>query len=158
MDDLSECKGLAYAGTFAYLNDLGWLAKDVEAYAESNSKPQLKRAASALKELLKNGDDKLIVYAWGGKRAKSDDMTTFKWTNITENQMYHTGQKDFLSDKPVTVENNDDIYGMTIVGSKRVLTGKAIPDEYNAVKNYYNWTGFSEKWGQVINAWLDAGI
>lgn len=155
-NDLSECKGLAYCGTFAFLNDLGWLAKDVEAYAESNSKPQLKSAASALKELLKNGDDKLIVYAWGGKRAASD-TADFKWDNITPNQMYHTGQKDFLSGKPVAVVdgNDDDIYGMTIVGSKRVLTNMAIPDECNAVKNYYNWTGFSQKWGQVINAWME---
>ncbi len=159
-ENLSDCKGLAYCGTYAFLNDLGYLAKEIA--NDTNglaSQTDLKAAAIALQNLLKNGDDKLIVYAWGGKRAASD-TADFKWDNITANQMYHTGQKDFLSDKPVAVVdgNDDDIYGMTIVGSKRVLTTMAIPDEYNAVKNYYNWTGFSEKWGQVINAWMEAGI
>ena len=151
-NDLSDCKGLAYCGTYAFLNDIGYMTKEV---LSDNSLSSAHPAATALKDLMKNGDDKLIVYAWGGKRATEDSDSA--WTKITANSMYHTGQKDFLSGKPVAVVdgNDDDIYGMTIVGSKRVLTTMAIPDECNAVKNYYNWTGFSQKWGQVINAWME---
>lgn len=160
LEDLSNCKGLAYGGTFAYLNDLGQLAKGVEEYAEANSQTQLKGSAAALKDLLKHGDDKLIVYAWGGKRATADTNT--EWTDKTTNQMYLTGQMDFLSKNNVNVENSDDIYGMTIVTSRRYCYDGSqfvlYPAELTAVKNYYDWTEFSEKWGQVINAWMEASL
>ena len=173
-ESYAGCKGLAYCGTFAFLNDLGWLAKDVEAYAQTNSKPQLKSAASALKELLKNGDDKLIVYAWGGRRATNGDykeltenQKTYKlWKNLTANSMYLTGKKDFLTGEPVEVENADDYYGMTIVTSPRwawhdpAQPGDPVrvSGQRSTVDNYYDWTGFSEKWGQVIQAWRDAEV
>ena len=157
-DDLSDCKGLAYCGTYAFQNDLGWLAKDVEAWAETNSYAQLKKAASELKDLLRHGNDKLIVYAWGSKRATEDSDSA--WTKITEKEMYLTGQKDFLTGMDVAVENTDDIYGLTIVASGKYYADKSgqivpIPAEAAPIKNYYDWTGFSQKWGQVINAWME---
>lgn len=162
-DDLSDCKGLAYCGTYAFQNDLGWLAKDVEAWAETNSYAQLKKAASELKDLLRHGNDKLIVYAWGGKRASADNDTEWIPTSITTNQMYHTGQKDFLTGMDVAVEKTDDIYGLTIVASGKYYANKSgqivpIPAEAAPIKNYYDWTGFSQKWGQVIAAWAEAGL
>ncbi|MBO4546277.1 MAG: hypothetical protein J5700_01745, partial [Treponema sp.] len=173
-ESYADCKGLAYCGTFAFLNDLGWLAKDVEAYAQTNSLTQLKSAASALKELLKNGDDKLIVYAWGGRRAtdgeyeeRTENQKTYKlWKNLTANSMYLTGQKDFMSGAAVEVENPDDYYGMTIVASPRwawhapAQSGDPVRvrGQSSAVDNYYDWTGFSQKWEQVIQAWRDAEL
>lgn len=142
--DLSKCMGLAYGGTYAFLNDLGYLAKQVK------NDPDLSAAhesAQALLDLLKHGDDKLIIYAWGGKRATTGTSSGTGWGNVTANQMYLTGQKDFITGKSVTVENgfDDDIYGMTIVASQR--------NANDAVSNYYDWTGFSEEWSKVINEW-----
>lgn len=144
-----QCKGLAYPGTFAYLNDLGWLCNDI---ISDNNLESAHRSATALKELLKNGDDKLIIYAWGGKRALSEKKTISEgWDAITENQMYLTGQKDFISQTDVAVEDNSDCFGMTIVGS----VTSSFPEKYNTVLNYDDWTGFSSKWGSVINGWWE---
>ena len=141
--NLAECKGLSYGGTYAFLNDLGWLAKEVKA---NNDWAAAHESAGALLDLLKNGDDKLIVYAWGGKRAAS--VSNGAWSGITAKQMYLTGQKDFITGKAVDVEFNDDYYGMTIVAGQRNAEAAA-----DAVQNYYDWTGFSEEWGKVINTW-----
>ena len=161
MDDLSKCKGLAYAGTFAYLNDLGWLAKEVLA---DNALAAAHPAAQALLDLLKHGDDNLIVYAWGGNRASGEttsETTEGSWTDVTTNSMYLTGQKDFISGNPVAVEHSDDVYGLTIVGSPRYgyPEGSTAPKPYggesNTVVNYYDWTEFSQSWGTVINNWMN---
>ncbi|MBR5096190.1 MAG: hypothetical protein IK094_03685 [Treponema sp.] len=157
IDCLANCKGLAYCGTFAFLNDIGYLVKEIKADPALSVYAELQNAATALQNLLKHGDNNLIVYAWGSKRARSDTADC-QWSDITPNQMYLTGQKDFLSGEQVDVENPDDIYGLTIVGSKRVLTDKQVPKEGNAVLNYYNWTGFSANWHRVINAWMESGL
>lgn len=165
--NLQKCMGLAYAGTFAFLNDLGWLAKEVEADEDEDvGLPEyVRNAAADLKSLLKNGDDELIVYAWGGKRATID--TGFDWAGVTTNQMYLTGQKDYITGESVAVEygNDDDkdIYGLTIVGSQRMLSDShgnfvPAPEEFNAVQNYCDWTGFSKEWGDVIEAWRTSGL
>ncbi|MBO7122879.1 MAG: hypothetical protein J6V90_06325 [Treponema sp.] len=161
--NLQNCKGLAYPGTFAFLNDLGWLAKEVAADTTNNLPDEVCDAATEIKTLLKHGDDKLIVYAWGGKRAKDEapSETPPAWADVTQNQMYLTGKKDYLTGESVAVENgnDDDIYGLTIVGSQRMLpNGNPASDGNNAVKNYYDWTGFSEKWGDVIEAWRTSGL
>lgn len=153
--DLSDCKGLAYCGSFAFLNDLGWLTKEVLADDELSA---AHCAAQTLQNLLKHGDDNLIVHAWGGKRAQGDNGV--EWTNITANQMYHTNQPDLYSGEAVSVEFSEDIYGMTIAASRKWgfnKSGQLVPYPANmdTVKNYYDWTGFSQKWGQVINYWLE---
>ena len=160
-ENLSNCKGIAYCGTFAFLNDIGYLVKEIRADSGLAFYSELQNAAAALQCLLKNGDGNLIVYAWGGKRATAD--TDKEWTSVTANQMYLTGQKDFLTGQAVSVENDEDIYGMTIVASSRRSVDKSgqlrpYPAASDTVKNYDDWTGFSAKWGQVINAWMEAGL
>lgn len=153
IDSLANCKGLVYNGTYAWLNDLGWLCTDIcdFSYSNSNSASALqaaKESAAALQTFLKNGDEKLIVYAWGGRRAVEDNQDG-SWARITDNQMYLTGQKDFISKKQVAVVDDADCYGLTIVGSVWVN----IKPEFNPILHYDDWTGFSSKWGLVIKAW-----
>ena len=155
MNDLTKCKGLAYPGSFAYLNDLGWLAKEVKA---DNALSAAHPAAQELLDLLKHGDNNLIAYAWGGKRASGESASG--WTGVTKNSMYLTGQKVFQSDETVAVECSEDVYGLTIVGSSRYgypkgsSTPRPVSSNGNAVMNYYDWTKFSEAWGTVINDWM----
>ena len=152
INSLKNCKGLVYNGTYAWLNDLGWLCADI---CDNNQLSAAKDSAAALQAYLKNGDDKLIIYAWGGRRALEDNESG-AWTSITVNQTYLTGQTDFISKKKVAVEDNADRYGLTIVGSVRSKLGdKDWPDEINPILHYDDWTGFSTKWGQVIKAWWD---
>lgn len=152
-EKLEDCKGLAYRGTYCWLNDLGWFCDTI---LSDNALTLAHESATSLRNLLKNGDDKLIIYAWGGRRATKDDSDG-NWTESTNNQMYLTGKKDFISQKDVAVEANTEAYGLTIVGS----TWRGWPEQYNAynaVLNYYDWTGFSESWGKVIKAWWDNNL
>lgn len=149
-DSFDDCKGLAYCGSYAWLNDLGWIAKKVS--DDSSLTDTVRDAATKLKDLLKNGDDKLIVYAWGGRLAtKEKNPISGGWETITVNQMYLTGQSDFISKKAVAVEDNADIYGLTIVGS---VWPSGLNTTPNIIVNYDDWTGFSQGWGNVIKAWL----
>ena len=147
---LKDCKGLAYPGTYAWLNDLGWFCNDILLDPNLSA---AKDSATNLLELLKNGDDKLIIYAWGG-RCATEDNAQGQWTTTTENQMYLTGKKDFISQKNISTEKDVEVYGLTIVGS----TQRVWLEQYNAVLNYYDWTGFSESWGKVIRAWWDNNL
>ena len=141
--DYAKCKGLAYHGSYAFLSDLGDLALRVKNEA---SLSDLHSSADALLKLLQHGDDNLILYAWAGKMARAENIPT--WGDITANQLYLTGGKDFISDKPVTVERSEDVYGLTIASSA------VYPDTKDDIlPNYYDWTGFSSKWGDVIKAW-----
>lgn len=147
INSLENCKGLAYCGSFARLNDLGWLCVDIGA---DSSLSVAHDSARALLNLLENGDDKLIIYAWGGKRAIKDNVNG-QWTEVTDYQLYLTGKKDFISQKNVAVAEDIAAYGLTIVGS---LDGDW-PDKYNMILHYDDWTGFSESWGKVIKTWWD---
>ncbi len=144
IDSLSDCKGLAYSGTYAWLNDLGYLAKEVLA---NDNLTAAHASAQVLVDLLTHGDDKLIIYAWGGKRAYSDiSGSSYAWGNATSNSYYLTDSKNLASNETITVENPNAPYGMTIVGSYW-------SNDANVVDNYSDWTGFSAAWGQVISAW-----
>lgn len=146
-DNIENCKGLAYCGSYSWLNDLGWLCFDICA---DNALSDAHASASALKELLKNGDDKLIVYAWGGKRATEENVPiSAGWKSQTVKQTYLTGKTDFISKKPVETDEADSWYGLTIVGSDFPLTEA----QTSVSARYDEWTGFSSKWGQVLNAW-----
>ena len=144
------CKGLAYRGVYAHLSDLGCLALDVK---NDPSLASVHAAADALLTLLKHDDDNLIVYAWGGRRAyEENNPIDGKWKSASPNQLYLTGGVDYISGKTITVDRTEDVFGLTIVG----CSVYAAPDEadYDVVRNYNEWTGFSSKWGQVINAWF----
>ncbi len=141
--DYAKCKGLTYHGSYAFLSDLGDLALRVKNEA---SLSDLHASADALLKLLAHGDDNLIVYAWAGKMAGTENIPN--WGNITANQWYLTGSKDFIYDQPVTVERSEDVYGLTIASSAvSPNTGDDITE------NYDKWVGFSAKWGDVIKAW-----
>lgn len=47
-----------------------------------------------------------------------------------------TGGKDFISDKPIGVVNQENYFGITILS-----------------QNYEEYTGFSKNWGLLINYW-----
>lgn len=150
LDVLKDCKGLAYPGTYAWLNDLGWFCNDI---LSDKDLTLAHESATSLRNLLKNGDDKLIIYAWGG-RCATEDNTQGQWTKTTENQMYLTGKKDFISQKNISTEKDVEVYGLTIAGS----SWKPNKDEANPMLHYYDWTGFSESWGKVIKAWWDNNL
>lgn len=149
VDSLENCKGLAYCGTFAWLNDLGWLCLDI---ANDNNLPDgAKKSALSLFELLKNGDDKLIIYSWGGRRVLKNGPDGYSWGDTTIAQLYLTGNKDFISQKTVATVEETCAYGLSIVGSKWTNA----TEQNNPIFHYVDWTGFSESWGKVIKAWWD---
>lgn len=148
VSSLENCKGLAYCGTFAWLNDLGWLCVGI---ANDTDLAAAKESALSLFELLKNGDDKLIIYSWGGRRVLNNGPDGYSWGDISSKQLYLTGNKDFISQKTVTTVEETCAYGLSIVGSKWTNAS----EQNNPIFHYVDWTGFSESWGKVIKAWWD---
>lgn len=149
IDSLANCKGLAYCGTFAWLNDLGWLCLDI---ANDTDLPDAaKKSALSLFNLLNNGDDKLIIYSWGGRRVLKNAADGYSWGDTTIAQLYLTGNKDFISQKTVATVEETCAYGLSIVGSEWTNA----TEQYNPILHYDDWTGFSTNWGQVIKAWWD---
>jgi len=149
VSSLESCKGLAYCGSFAWLNDLGWLCLDI---ANVSGLPDAaKKSALSLFELLKNGDDKLIIYSWGGRRVLKNGPNGYSWGDTTVAQLYLTGNKDFISQKTVATVEETCAYGLSIVGSKWTNA----TEQYNPILHYVDWTGFSESWGKVVKAWWD---
>lgn len=146
INSLKNCKGLVYNGTYAWLNDLGWLCVDI--FNDNTLSAAARGSADSLLDFLRNGDDKLIIYSWGGRRALEDNESG-AWTSVTDKQTYLTGKKDFISQKAVeVVEQTVEAYGLTIVGS-------VWPNAADTILHYVDWTGFSESWGKVIKAWWD---
>ena len=97
---------------------------------------------------MKNGDDKLIIYSWGGRRVLKSGPDGYSWGDTTIAQLYLTGNKDFISQKTVATVKETCAYGLTIVGS-------VWPNAADTILHYVDWTGFSESWGKVIKAWWD---
>lgn len=142
-----DCKGLAYHGSYAFLSDLGYLALQVLGDTKLSA---LYPSATELVNCLANGDDNLIVYAWGGKRALGEK--SYAWTNVSPNQLYITGGVDYISGKAVAVDRSENVFGLTIVACPVFSDPSELG--YDVVRNYDKWTGFSTKWGQVINEWF----
>ena len=143
---LANCKGMTFNGSDFWLNDLGCLCQQIAGDDQFSAAQQ---SANNLLNLLKNGDDKLIVYAWGGKRVLDENFGGAQ--SVSDKELYLTGQSDFIAKDTVPVLNANDYYGLTIVGSSKYTddtTGK------NLVVCYDDWAGFSSKWAQVINAWV----
>ncbi len=141
----SKCKGLSYQGTYAFLSDLGDLALRIKNEASLSA---LHNSAGALLALLKHGDDGLIVYAWAGKKAGSENLPS--WGNVSANQLYLTGGYDYISGDAVSVDRSEDVFGLTIAGCA------VYPNQENDItENYEKWVGFSSRWGDVIKAWKD---
>ncbi len=153
VSSLESCKGLAYCGTFAWLNDLGWLCLDIANDNDNDSGllDAAKKSALSLFELLKNGDDKLIIYSWGGRRVLKNAQDGYSWGDTTIAQLYLTGNKDFISQKTVATVEETCAYGLSIVGGNWTNA----TEQYNPIFHYVDWTGFSESWGKVIKAWWD---
>ncbi len=141
-NDYSKCKGLSYHGTYAFLSDLGDLALRVK---NESSLSDLHSSAGALLDLLKHGDDNLILYAWAGKMALSENLPA--WGSVSQNQLYLTGAYDYISGDTVSVDRNEDVYGLTIAGC-----AVSPNTDYDITENYDKWVGFSAKWGDVIKA------
>ena len=142
-NDYSKCKGLAYHGIYAFLSDLGDLALSVKNEASLSA---LHASADALLALLKHGDDNLIVCAWAGKKAGTENIPT--WGNVNQKQLYLTGGYDYISGETLAVEREEDVYGLTIASSA------VYPNTDSDITEYYdNWVDFSSRWGDVIKAW-----
>lgn len=147
-NDYSKCKGLSYHGTYAFLSDLGDLALRVK---NESSLSDLHSSAGALLDLLKHGDDNLILYAWAGKMGTEENSPLDgKWKSINQNQLYLTGAYDYISGETVAVERSEGVYGLTIAGC-----AVSPNTDYDITENYDKWVGFSAKWGDVIKAWKD---
>ncbi len=145
----TACKGIAYQGSNDFLNDAGFFVKNILADSSLQSHTELINSALKLKEILKHGDDNLIVYAYAGKKGTGEHVGG-KWDSQTSGQWYLTGARDFISGNTVPVENTDDIFGITIVTQD-------LWDSIDIVENYMEYTGFSSEWEKLIKYW-DAEI
>ncbi len=140
-----NCKGIAYQGTYVFLNDIGFFVKNIIDDISLQTLSDLQTSARNLKTLLKHGDDNLIVYAYAGKKGAGEHIGG-KWDVQTYGQWYMTGAWDFISRKSVPVQNDDDIFGITIVTQD-------LWDTIDIVENYMEYTGFSSEWEKLIKYW-----
>lgn len=70
------------------------------------------------------------------------------WGSVSQNQLYLTGAYDYITGDAVSVDRNEDVYGLTIAGC-----AVSPNTDDDITENYDKWVGFSAKWGDVIKAW-----
>ena len=164
---------MAYVGSYAILTDIGSMTKVLEAAYPD----KFGTYASKIQNTL----DDIIVAAYGSKRGTSytgsfggfgdsddgdidlsdpsiwdddDDGEDYEggeeaaWETITDKQMYYKGGIDYLTNGRVPVEWSEPFYGLTIVTQSVSVMDTTILSSYNAQ------TGYSSKWGDVIEAWF----
>lgn len=136
----SDCKGMAYAGTYFILNDIGAFCKNLWDDHDSIGVPtDTKNTANNVILALNN----IIISSWMGKKTSSS--TQFYYTkNIQTITVSDTNTQAFGSEFTAT---NQQQFGLTIV-TQPWGTG------WNSFFPYYSYeTGYSPDWGQLLSFW-----
>ncbi len=125
---LSSCKGMAYCGTYVYLNDIGYFCQNI-ANDTSLSEASRTAANNVITTL-----DSIVQSAWMGKRG-----VTYYAKNVSE----YTGNLSGTLGLTITTQLNP---------SCSQSDGRESP--VFPIYSYYNeLTGYNPYWGALIKIW-----
>lgn len=131
---LANCKGMAYGGSYVYLNDIGYFSQNLA--SDSTVTANTRTAAQNVITALGN----IIECSWLGKQSASDSSPYY-----VRNLDGYTGQHD-----------SEGIYGLTIATQIKPDCCKSDGTEYSGfpLYSYYSeLTGYSDKWGELLKVW-----
>ena len=129
---LANCKGMAYLGSYVYLNDIGYfcynLINDTSCGVSSTTKEAAQNVVTALSNVVES--------AWLGKKSGSS------FYQYAKNVDGYSGLLDNLG-----------TFGLTITTQLNPLTEK-YGDKYYPFYSYYTeMTGYSSAWGELMKIW-----
>jgi len=131
---LANCKGMAYGGSYVYLNDIGYFAQNLA--SDSTVTENTRTAAENVITALGN----IIECSWLGKQSASDSSSYY-----VRNLDGYTGQHD-----------GEGVFGLTIATQIKPDCCKSDGTEYSGfpLYSYYSeLTGYSDKWGELLKVW-----
>ena len=142
-DDEDECMGMAYCGTYVYLNDLGYLCTNLIADSSAESPAGVSEETIAAARTLMACIDDVVVTSWIGKKSRSDSQWTY--------------QKNLSGFDDTVLTSSDGTFGLTIATQldSYCLTeeGKEYSTIFPLYSSYSTVTGYSSQWGKVMKIW-----
>ncbi len=147
-NDHSACKGMAFKGTYTYLNDIGYfcynLINDPSSVGVSSAtKTAAKSVMSALSDV--------IIASFGGKTGSGTyNFRTGMYSTQSEKIYYKKNLPSVTEDTMLSSE--DGSFGLTIatqLGTDAYETKGYLP----LYSDYAGVTGYSAKWGEVMKKW-----
>ncbi len=124
---VTSCQGMAFPGSFAYLNDIGYLCKNLK----NNSNSSVSSAANSVLRAL----DSVIVSSWLGR---------------TESESRNYYKKNVTGISSTVLSSSDGTFGLTIATQLN-------PDIRNSFlplySNYEDVTDYSTSWGVLMQKW-----
>lgn len=124
---VSSCQGMAFPGSFAYLNDIGYLCKNLK----NNSNSSVSSAANSVLRAL----DSVIVSSWLGR---------------TESESRNYYKKNVTGISSTVLSSSDGTFGLTIATQLNPnISNSSLP----LYSNYEGVTGYSTSWGVLMQKW-----
>lgn len=141
-EDLSACKGMAYHGTYVYLNDLGYLCRNLLA-DDSATGAGVSGTTKTCAQTLMDCIDAVVVTSWMGIKGEGEAMQYLKNVNDFDNAV---------------LTSSDGTFGLTIASQLPPSTIewydlKGGADYFPLYASYSDVTGYSSQWGELMKLW-----
>ncbi len=130
-NNIDNCKGMAYYGSYVYLNDIGYFCKNLiaDSSLSANTKAQASRVMTAL--------DGIIASSWIGKK---EGETQYQYA---KNVAGYSGALD-----------GQGSFGLTIATQLNPYCESNGGDSSYPFYSYYTrLTGYSSNWGELMKIW-----
>lgn len=130
-NDIANCKGMAYYGSYVYLNDIGYFCKNLiaDSSLSENTRAQALRVMSAL--------DGIIASSWLGTK---EGETQYQYA---KNVAGYSGALDGQGSFGLTIATQLNPYCESHGGDS----------SYPFYSHYSQLTGYSSNWGELMKIW-----
>ena len=146
-EDVDECMGMAYCGTSVYLNDLGYLCKNLLADSSAESPAGVSEETIAAARTLMACIDDIVVTSWIGKKSRSDSQWTYQKNLSGFDDTAFTSSDGTFG---LTIATQLDSYWLTEEGKEYGISYKY---PFPLYSSYSTVTGYSSQWGEVMKIW-----
>lgn len=130
-NNIANCKGMAYYGSYVYLNDIGYFCKNLiaDSSLSANTKAQASRVMSAL--------DGIIASSWLGTKEGESQY------QYAKNVAGYSGALDGQGSFGLTIATQLNPY----------CTSNGGDSNYPFYSHYSQLTGYSSNWGELMKIW-----
>ena len=152
--NISDCKGMAYEGTYSFMNDIGHFCQSLIEDDFWGSQPKLKAAAEAVEHAL----DEIVLSAWVGKTGKGVcNYSIYLNNNYSETSplIWYCKNVSGVTERAACSESDYKIglsigTQLSVPSSDDYLRNTKFWEFYS---NYSGVTGYSQKWGELMKVW-----